>query len=109
AAALAVAAAIVTLSAVYTYRHVDPPRPTPPPTPAQHSAPPPQAAPTDLAAEFAQLAGRMNATMGLAVAAVDNGQSVITWGDWSQGPAWSTIKVPLVIAAYRQQHKITDK
>jgi hypothetical protein len=109
AAALVVAAAIVTLSAVYTYRHVDPPRSTPPPTPAQHSAPPPQAAPTDLAAEFAQLAGRMNATMGLAVAAVDNGQSVTTWGDWSQGPAWSTIKVPLVIAAYRQQHKTTDR
>jgi hypothetical protein len=24
------------------------------------------------------------------------------WGDWQEGPAWSTIKVPLVIAAYRQ-------
>ena len=26
----------------------------------------------------------------------------MTWGDWQEGPAWSTIKVPLVIAAYRQ-------
>ena len=24
------------------------------------------------------------------------------WGDWQEGPAWSTSKVPLVIAAYRQ-------
>jgi hypothetical protein len=109
-AALVVAAAIVTFSAVYTYGHVDPPRSTQPPQPAPpHTAPPPQAAPTDLAAEFAQLAARMNAQMGLAVAAVDNGQSVTIWGDWQQGPAWSTIKVPLVIAAYRQQHEVTDK
>jgi hypothetical protein len=28
---------------------------------------------------------------------------VTTLGDWLEGPAWSTIKVPLVIAAYRQQ------
>jgi hypothetical protein len=71
-------------------------------------APPRDPAP-DLAAEFAQLAGRLKATMGLAVTAVGGEQPVMLWGDWQQGPAWSTIKVPLVIAAYRQHSKVTDK
>ena len=40
--------------------------------------------------------------MGIAVSAVGHGQAPMEWGDWQVGPAWSTIKVPLVIAAYRQ-------
>jgi hypothetical protein len=60
-----------------------------------------------LAAEFAQLAGRLNATMGLAVTAVGSNEPALTYGDWQQGPAWSTIKVPLAIAAYRQQRQVT--
>jgi hypothetical protein len=110
-ATLVVAAAILTFSAIYTYRHTPPPptapRSAPLPTPAPPSAPPPQAAPTDLAAEFAQLASRLNASMGISFAAVGSGQPITTWGDWPEGPAWSTIKVPLVIAAYRQQRNIT--
>jgi hypothetical protein len=31
-------------------------------------------------------------------------KGLVTLGDWSSGPAWSTIKVPLVIAAMRQQN-----
>ena len=62
---------------------------------------------TDLALEFARLAGRLNATMGLAVTAVGGGQSATVYGRWYQGPAWSTIKVPLAIAAYRQHHHVT--
>jgi hypothetical protein len=48
--------------------------------------------------------------MGIATSAVGTGQSVTTWRDWQEGPAWSTIKVPLVIAAYRQQNprQVTD-
>lgn len=69
------------------------------------SAPPPQN--PDLATEFVQLAGRLNAKMGLAVTAVGSNEPPTIYGDWQQGPAWSTIKVPLVIAAYRQQHTVT--
>jgi hypothetical protein len=69
------------------------------------SSPPPQN--VDLAAEFTQLAGRLNATMGLAVTAVGSNEPPTIYGDWPPGPAWSTIKVPLAIAAYRQQHHVT--
>jgi hypothetical protein len=89
AAALVVTAAVVTISAVFTYRHGPrPPALTPPPT--------------TLAAGFTQLENSLHAKMGIAVSAVGNGQAPMEWGDWQEGPAWSTIKVPLVIAAYRE-------
>lgn len=69
----------------------------------------PPAQRVDLAAEFAQLAARVDATMGLAVAAIGSNEPATIYGDWQQGPAWSTSKVPLVIAAYRQQHHVTDQ
>jgi len=76
-------------------------------------SPPPQAGPNDpatLDAEFTQLENSLHAKMGVAVSAVGNGQTQMTWGDWQEGPAWSTINVPLVIAAYREQNpqEITD-
>ena len=89
AVTLVVMAAIVTLSAVFTYRHA--------------AGPPPSMRPaTTLAAEFTQLENSLHAKMGIAVGAVGNGQALMMWGDWHEGPAWSTIKVPLVIAAFRQ-------
>jgi hypothetical protein len=115
-ATLVVMAAIVTLSAVFTYDHAPQPstRPptqtptSPPPSPVTVASPP-QAAPNDpLAAEFALLEAKLNAKVGVVVSAVGNGQNPTTFGDWTEGPAWSTIKVPLVIAAYRQQSQITD-
>ncbi|WP_253861547.1 serine hydrolase [Mycobacterium asiaticum] len=106
-ATLVVGAAIVTFAAVYAYRHT--PAPPAHPMPMPPSTPPPPNAPTDLAAEFIQLATRLNASMGLAVSAVGSSEAPLTYGDWQQGPAWSTSKVPLAIAAYRQQHKVTDK
>lgn len=45
--------------------------------------------------------------MGLAVTAVGSNEPPTIYGDWPPGPAWSTIKVPLAIAAYRQQHHVT--
>ncbi|QZT65367.1 class A beta-lactamase-related serine hydrolase [Mycolicibacterium austroafricanum] len=39
--------------------------------------------------------------MGLAIHAVGDGPPPISVGDWSGGPAWSTIKVPLAIAGLR--------
>jgi hypothetical protein len=122
-ATLIVMAAIVTFTAVFTYHHVSQPsaRPTtqtpakpPAPVASQPSAPnasPPLAAPTDpLAAEFAKLEAKLNAKVGVVVGAVGNGQNFTTLGEWKEGPAWSTIKVPLVIAAYRQQdpQQVTD-
>jgi beta-lactamase class A len=97
AVTLVVMAAIVALSAVFAYRHTPgPPASTPPPT--------------TLAAEFTQLENNLHAKMGIAVSAVANDQAPMTLGDWQEGPAWSTIKVPLVIAAYRQANppRVTD-
>lgn len=96
----------MTLSAEYTHRHA-PLRPTPSAHPAPDITAPPVNPTTDLAADFTQLTAHLNARVGLAVAAVGSGQPVTVWGDWQQGPAWSTIKLPLVIAAYRAQHVIT--
>lgn len=107
-ATLVAAAAIVTLSAEYTHRHA-PFRPTPSAHPRPGIAAPPDNPTTDLAADFTQLTARLNARIGLAVTAVGSGQPVTVWGDWEQGPAWSTIKVPLVIAAYRAHQVITDQ
>jgi hypothetical protein len=48
--------------------------------------------------------------MGVAISAVGNGQAPITLGDWQSGPGWSAIKVPLAIAALREEDSptITD-
>ncbi len=108
-------AAIVTLAAVLTYRHAGPGRPaspTPAPVHPSFSATPATPATTlaALVAEFSELESSLHAKMGMVVSAVGTGQDAITLGDWDQGPAWSTIKVPLVIAAYRQSdpQQVTD-
>ncbi|MEW2478850.1 hypothetical protein AB0876_04600 [Mycobacterium sp. NPDC049093] len=56
-----------------------------------------------LAAEFAQLEGDLHATAGIALSGVGPGQEPMSLGQWQSGPAWSTIKVPLIIAALRAQ------
>ncbi|KZS67132.1 hypothetical protein [Mycobacterium pseudokansasii] len=56
---------------------------------------------TSLEESFAELAAAVPAVIGLAVAAPGQpGASVV--GRWSSGVAWSTIKVPLAIAALRR-------
>ncbi len=66
--------------------------------------------PAALVADFAALQVQLHATAGIAVSAVGSGQSPIVLGDWRTGPAWSTIKVPLVIAALREDKppKVTE-
>jgi hypothetical protein len=66
--------------------------------------------PTALAADFARLETELNAVVGIAVSAVGDDRTPMTLGQWRSGPAWSTIKVPLVIAALRQEDppKITE-
>ncbi|MFE3541480.1 hypothetical protein ACFXK0_00740 [Nocardia sp. NPDC059177] len=58
------------------------------------------AVPGSLAGDFAALQQGFRGTMGLAIMPVGGGQAV-TFGNWTTGPAWSTIKVPLAIAALR--------
>jgi hypothetical protein len=55
-----------------------------------------------LIADFARLQSAIDGTIGLAIAPAGNAASAISLGHWTIGPAWSTIKVPLVIAAMRQ-------
>ncbi|MBV9334255.1 MAG: hypothetical protein JO243_00040 [Solirubrobacterales bacterium] len=63
-----------------------------------------------LASDFAQLQKKLHATTGIAFSAVGSGQGPMMLGDWPGGPAWSTMKVPLVITAYRAEDppRITD-
>ncbi len=51
-------------------------------------------------ASFEQLCATVPATIGVAVA-VPGPEAVYSFGEWSAGVAWSTIKVPLAIAALR--------
>lgn len=53
-----------------------------------------------LAASFGELGAAIPASVGVAIVPV-GGDSVTTFGVWSTGVAWSTIKVPLAIAALR--------
>jgi hypothetical protein len=71
---------------------------------------PSPAASTALAADFAQLEANLHITAGVAVSAVGTEQGPMTLGEWQSGPAWSTIKVPLVIAALREEKppRVTD-
>jgi hypothetical protein len=75
---------------------------------AHQTAPPTPAA--TLAADFALLETKLNAVAGIAVSAVGNGHAPIMLGDWKSGSAWSTIKVPLIIAALREENPpvVTD-
>ncbi|WP_378732789.1 hypothetical protein [Nocardia brasiliensis] len=56
--------------------------------------------PDSLAADFTQLQPKLGGQVGLAVMPVGGGRMTI-FGDWTSGIAWSTIKVPLAIAALR--------
>lgn len=51
-------------------------------------------------AGFDELSRTVPATIGIAIAAVD-GTCLASFGTWSTGVAWSTIKVPLAIACLR--------
>jgi hypothetical protein len=61
------------------------------------------APPATLAVEFAQLESKLNVTAGIAVSAVGTQRESMSLGEWRSGPAWSTIKVPLAIAALREE------
>ncbi|WP_223885450.1 class A beta-lactamase-related serine hydrolase [Nocardia colli] len=56
--------------------------------------------PGTLAAGVAELQASTRGHLGLAIMPV-GGDQVVSFGDWTTGPAWSTMKVPLTIAALR--------
>lgn len=70
----------------------------------------PLPAPAGIDAEFARVQAKLHGVAGIAAAAVGSGSDPMMLGDWRSGPAWSTIKVPVVIAALREQNppQITD-
>ena len=59
-----------------------------------------------LDSSFRELSKSLPATIGIAVAAA--GTEPVSLGTWSSGVAWSTIKVPLAIAALRARPDSTD-
>ncbi len=86
---------------------------TPEPTPPPHSpAPtPPPAGPSGATggdADLATLVAEVTATYGGAAGvAVSDGASASTAGELTTGPAWSTIKVPISVAALRLDPSLT--
>ncbi|MFG1795634.1 hypothetical protein [Nocardia sp. NPDC049149] len=57
--------------------------------------------PGTLAASVVELQAVARGHFGMAIMPV-GGDQAITFGDWTTGPAWSTMKVPLTIAALRR-------
>lgn len=88
--------------------------PTPPPGVLPFNGPLPPAAPlpvpaTDLTASFDAVAQASGAVIGLVLTPVGSSEPTLRLGDWSDvGPAWSTIKVPLAVAALRHQTSDTS-
>ena len=115
-AAIAVLATVVLAVGVLVGVRLDGSQTAPPaalPSPAtapSPSAPNPGTITPSLAAEFAQWETKLDAVAGIAVSAIGAGQTPMTLGDWQSGPAWSTIKVPLIIAALREENPpvVTD-
>ncbi|MFC4374939.1 hypothetical protein ACFO5K_12590 [Nocardia halotolerans] len=58
------------------------------------------ALPGSLAGDFSELQRNFRGRAGLAIMPV-GGDKMVTLGNWTTGPAWSTIKIPLAIAALR--------
>ena len=117
ALALLLVGVVIVATGVVIGRHYSPrasaPGPTPPPTPTAVSpgtsptSPPTNSGSNELTAlapDFAQLQSQLHAQIGIAVSAVGSAAPPSTLGDWQTGPAWSTIKVPLAIAALRQEN-----
>jgi hypothetical protein len=62
----------------------------------------PTGAPDALDAAFPILRENLHGVVGIAISAVGADRNPMVLGDWPSGPAWSTIKVPLAIAALRE-------
>ena len=56
-----------------------------------------------LTESFVALSQSLKADVGLAIGPTGASGGAIIFGGWTAGPAWSTSKVPVVIAAMREQ------
>lgn len=112
-----VTAGVVLTSCVFAQHHSAPAPASQAPTTSTRqtagAAPPPQTttapgsvpggAATTLEAEFKKLESTLHATMGIVISAVGSNPTQLVFGDWTPGPAWSTSKVPLIIAALSEE------
>lgn len=117
-----VAVGLVLTSCGLAEHHSAPPSQLPAPNPAiRHTAVPaappgmttapgstPAGTGASLAADFAKLENKLNAKMGIVISGVGANPQQLVFGDWTSGPAWSTSKVPLTIAALREKNPPTD-
>ncbi|MFM8856466.1 MAG: hypothetical protein ACKOI2_04550, partial [Actinomycetota bacterium] len=55
-------------------------------------------------ADFTEFSRSVPARVGLAAVAVGGDGAVLSLGQWDSGPAWSTSKVPLVLAKMQDEH-----
>jgi hypothetical protein len=53
--------------------------------------------------DFSELQASVKAAIGIALAPVGGSGTPLSFGNWRSGPAWSTMKVPLVMAALREE------
>jgi hypothetical protein len=53
--------------------------------------------------DFSELQASVKAVIGIALAPVGGSGTPLSLGTWRSGPAWSTMKVPLVMAALREK------
>jgi hypothetical protein len=64
-----------------------------------------------LEADFKDLQRTIDGDIGLVVRPIGDADGSVVLGSWSSGPAWSTMKVPLAIAALREESvpTVTDE
>ncbi|ORW59272.1 class A beta-lactamase-related serine hydrolase [Mycobacterium parmense] len=58
-----------------------------------------------LVGDFPELQSSVDASIGIALTPVGGRGAALELGEWRSGPAWSTMKVPLVIAALRDEDR----
>ncbi|OBI52152.1 hypothetical protein A5707_12590 [Mycobacterium kyorinense] len=110
------ATCVVLTSCVFAWHHSAPAPPSPAPNPprARIAGPAPTPGPTapgsapngaaaPLAAEFSKLQNKLHAKMGLVISAVGADPKQLVFGNWTSGPAWSTMKVPVAITALDEE------
>jgi hypothetical protein len=73
-----------------------------PPTTPSPTETSPAARSATLAEDFSVLEQSLQSTIGIALQPVASTDEPLRLGSWRQGPSWSTIKVPLAIAAVRE-------
>jgi hypothetical protein len=82
-----------------------PSAPAAPATPHIPAPPVPAAAAEELVSSFAELAQSVSAVVGMAIRPVGENGVAMNFGSWTSGPAWSTSKVPLVLAALHEENE----